>query len=51
MVTFENFDEHPRQLYMGVPPPPPPQDGRSFDSDVRRNENKTLLNKIINCYV
>ena len=22
MVTFKNFDEHPRQLYMGVPPPP-----------------------------
>ena len=21
MVAFENFDEHPRQLYMGVPPP------------------------------
>ena len=24
-------------------------DDRSFDSDVRWNENKTLLNKIINC--
>ena len=23
---------------------------RSFDSDVRRNENKTFVNKIINCY-
>ena len=21
-VFFENFDEHPRQLYMEVPPPP-----------------------------
>ena len=21
-VTFKKFDEHPRHLYMGVPPPP-----------------------------
>ena len=26
------------------------RDDRSFDSVVRRNKNKTLLNKIINCY-